>query len=429
MQTLRAKIDGDALLSRVLTGLLMAGYTALLYVAVVGAFNLAPFSDLDDNFAPPWWQNGIAVFLITLTAWPVYRWVRAGVRALIYSYPEDPFPALAQLNQNLAAAPAPQAILPMIAESIAHMLKLPYVRIEAGSQVFQAKNPGGSASEPLNGEFGTLPKGAAIARVPLEYQHATIGELQAGARRGGERLTDSEVQLLHDLARHLGVALYAAQLSEALQRARERLVIAREEERRRIRNDLHDGLAPTLSSLQLQLGLLWNLAQKNPQQAQQMIAEMRTDLQEATAEIRRLVYDLRPPMLDELGLAGALQNIKFPDPEACFEVHIPADLPRLSAALEVAIYRIASEAVHNVVKHARAKACAIEIAVQAGQLTLSVRDDGRFAAGDTTNGEDRRVGLGLRSMRERAAELGGDLVVQSCEGGGTCVTATFPIKE
>lgn len=423
MQTLRAKIDGDALLSQGLSGLLMAGYAALLYIAVVGAFNLAPFTDLDDNFAPPWWQNGIAIFLITLSARPVYRRVRAGVRALVYSYPEDPFPALAQLNQHLAAAPEPDPILPMIAESIARILKLPYVRIEAGSQALRAEHPGGSTTEPLYGEFGAPPKGAAIARVRLEYRQAAIGELQAAARRSGERLSAGELQLLHDLARHVGVALYAARLSEDLQRARERLVIAREEERRRIRNDLHDGLAPTLSSLQLQLGLLWNLARKDPEQAQQMIAEMRADLQDATAEIRRLVYDLRPPMLDELGLAGALQNIRFPDPEACFEVRIPADLPRFSAALEVAIYRIANEAVHNVVKHAQAKTCAVEIRLEDSRLTLTIRDDGRF-----TGGEDRQAGVGLRSMHERAAELGGDLIVQPCEGGGTCVTAIFPIK-
>lgn len=89
------------------------------------------------------------------------------------------------------------------------------------------------------------------------------------------------------------------------------------------------------------------------------------------------------PLLDELGLAGALQNIKFPDPEACFEVHIPVDLPRLSAALEVAIYRIAIEAVHNVVKHAQAKACVIDITVDGGRLTLSVSDDGWFTGGET----------------------------------------------
>ncbi|MFM8319450.1 MAG: sensor histidine kinase [Chloroflexota bacterium] len=421
MRPIWVNMDSDALLSRLLTGLLMAGYAALVYVVTIGAFNLAPLTDVRDDFSPPWWQNALAIVALTLTARPVYLRVRAGVRAVIFSHPGEPFPALAQLDQRIETAPSPHTILPEIAASLAQILRLPYVRIEALPPNPSAGSRAAAEAQPLAGEYGRPPAGADLIQTGLNYQQAAIGALYVAPRRPGEPLTGDEMRRLNDLARHVGVALYAARLGDDLQHARERLVIAREEERRRIRNDLHDGLAPTLSSLQLQLGLLWNLIQKDPGQAQEMIAEMRSDLQDATGEIRRLVYDLRPPMLDELGLAGALQNIKFPDPAACFEVHVQAGLPRLSAALEVAVYRIAGEAVHNVLKHAQAKTCVLTVSVDAGRLTLSVSDDGQASL------EDRQAGVGLNSMQERAAELGGTLLVQGCEGGGTCGTAVFPL--
>jgi signal transduction histidine kinase len=262
---------------------------ALVYVVVV-AIGTLPFSDPRINFSPPWWLNLLAIILIALTFLPVYRWVRASVRDLIYGQHDNPYPALAQLNQYLESTPSPQAILPVIAETMAHTLKLPYIEIEA--QPADANR----TDAPLVTAFGSPPKGAEITRVPLTYHDTAIGELRVAARRWDEPLSLSDLTVLRNLARQVGIALYAAQLTDDLQRARERLVIAREEERRRIRNDLHDGLAPTLSSLQLQLGAVRNLMRQNPDQAETIINDMRDDLRNATAEIRQLVYDLRPPM-------------------------------------------------------------------------------------------------------------------------------------
>jgi signal transduction histidine kinase len=127
-------------------------------------------------------------------------------------------------------------------------------------------------------------------------------------------------------------------------------------------------------------------------------------------------------MLDELGLLGAIKNFKLQDTGVLFEFITPDPMPLLPAALEVAVYRIASEAIHNVIKHAQASECEVRIEVGNGHLTLSVTDNGKSIP------HQHNVGVGLHSMRERVAELGGTLTVQSCEGSGTCLVARFPIR-
>ncbi len=410
---MRPKLDADAVLSQGLILFVLISYLVLVYVVVVAAGTL-PFSDPRVNFSPPWWLNLLAFVLMASSFRPVYRWVRASVRELVYGQHDNAYPALTQLSQHLESTPSPHAILPTIAETIAHTLKLPFIEIKA-----QPGDAGGMT--PLVTRFGYAPQRAQIEQIPLTYHDTTVGELRVAGRRPDEPLSPSDLAVLRDLARQVGIALYAAQLTGDLQRARERLVIAREEERRRIRNDLHDGLAPTLSSLQLQLGAARNLMRQNPDQAEALIEDLRGDLRNATAEIRQLVYDLRPPMLDELGLVAAIKNLKFQGSNIDLRVDAPEPMPRLPAAVEVAAYRIAGEAIHNVVKHAHATTCVVGIEIGQGCLTLSVTDDGISLP------HQPDLGVGLRSMQERAAELGGSLSVQSCEGGGTCLVAVLPI--
>jgi two-component system NarL family sensor kinase len=414
---MKPKLDADALLSLTLIWLLVIGYVTLVYVVVLAIGMPHPFNTGGIEYTPPWWRNLIALILIALTFLPMYRWIRVRVRALIYGQHENPFPALVQLHQHFDSTPSPHSILPTIAETIAQTLKLPYVEIKA--QIPETQG----ASVPLVTAVGSAPKNAAIEQVPLTYHGIAIGELRVAARGWDEPLSHSDLLVLEDLARQVGIALYAAQLTGNLQHARERLVMAREEERRRIRNDLHDGLAPTLSSLQLQLGALRNLVHGDPDQASVMIDEMRADLRDAISEIRQLVYDLRPPMLDELGLVGAIRNIKLEETGVHFEFIIPDPMPVLPAALEVAVYRITREAIQNVIKHAQATECVVRIEVVSGDLTLKVTDNGKSIP------DQPHVGIGLHSMQERVAELGGTLSVQSCEGSGTCLTAQFPLEE
>ncbi len=213
-------------------------------------------------------------------------------------------------------------------------------------------------------------------------------------------------------------------LTTDLQRSRERLVTTREEERRRLRRDLHDGLGPTLSSLPLKLDVAGDLMEQDPVAARELLRGLKEQSQSAVADIRRLVYELRPPALDELGLVGAIREIaaQYTRNGLRVSVDAPEELSLLPAAVEVAAYRITQEALTNVARHAAASECVVRVALDeaAGALHLEIRDDGS----GIPPGHAR--GVGLSSMRERAEELGGNCVVESAVMGGTLVHATLP---
>lgn len=277
-------------------------------------------------------------------------------------------------------------------------------------------------SGPQNTTYGIQLAHTERLAIPLAYRSTQIGALYTAARRPNESLSASDLHLLHDLARQVGITLHAAQLTDALHASREHLVLAREEERRRIRRDLHDGLGPTLAALRLQLSALRHNVRHNPDEAERLIDELRNDVRAATANIRRLVYDLRPPMLDAFGLVGALRNLDLRSTGLTRSIELPAPLPPLPAALEVAIYRIAAEALHNVARHAQASYCAIGLVVNEASLTLSVTDNGCGLPASYL------AGVGHQAMHERAAELGGSVSIAPAPTGGTCVSALFPLK-
>jgi signal transduction histidine kinase len=211
-------------------------------------------------------------------------------------------------------------------------------------------------------------------------------------------------------------------LNVELQRSRERLVTAREEERRRLRRDLHDGLGPTLAALRLKIETARNKIGQDSA-ADAVLADLSERTHDAVADIRRLVYELRPPALDDLGLPGALgQVIETAEPPLLVHIEFPDDgLPPLSAATEVAAYRIAQEAFTNVVRHARATECIIRLHVHTDVLSVEIEDNGAGVS------DARRRGVGTASMRERAEELGGSLRISPAPTGGTRVEAALPL--
>jgi signal transduction histidine kinase len=231
--------------------------------------------------------------------------------------------------------------------------------------------------------------------------------------------------LLDDLARQAAAAVYAVRLTADLQRSRQSLVAAREEERRRLRRDLHDGLGPTLAALGLKLETARNRLGDDPR-ADALLEDLAERTQAAVADIRRLVYALRPPTLDELGLVGALRQVasgaQGPAPDGLHMVVEAADpFPPLPAAVEVAAYRIAQEAITNVVRHAQARLCTIRLELDVAALRLSIEDNGRGLPAD------RRAGIGLASMRERAEELGGSFAIAPVPTAGTHVQVRLPL--
>jgi signal transduction histidine kinase len=216
-------------------------------------------------------------------------------------------------------------------------------------------------------------------------------------------------------------------LTADLQRSRERLVAAREEERRRLRRDLHDGLGPTLATQTLKLEAARDLIATDPARATELMSGLIVDSQAAIADIRRLVYALRPPTLDELGLISAVreQVAQYANTGVAIGLDVPEHLPALPAAVEVAAYRIVQEALTNVVKHARARSCDVRIGLVGDgphrTLSLEVRDDGVGLPAQL------RRGIGLHSIRERAEELGGVFVMTT--GRGTRVSAYLPAPQ
>jgi two-component system NarL family sensor kinase len=215
-------------------------------------------------------------------------------------------------------------------------------------------------------------------------------------------LTGADQRLLQDIAGTLGAAVHAARLSDDLQRSREGILMAAEDERRRLQRDLHDGLGPELAGISLGLAAVENLMGTDPDAAHDLLGKLRTQSREAIAEIRSIVEDLRPRAIDQVGLVRALEDglsRVAVDSELELIVSAPSELPDLPAAVEVAVYRIAMEAVTNAVKHSGAGRVEVSIVID-GQLLLTIADNGSGSVGDGH-------GVGIPSMRERATVLGG----------------------
>ena len=257
--------------------------------------------------------------------------------------------------------------------------------------------------------------------MPLVHQGVLIGELQLAARPG-ERLRDRDRRLIVDLAPQVAAAVHAVGLTQELQLARQHIVALREEERRRIRRDLHDGLGPALAGLTFTLEAVRNLTASDLERADELLVAATEQVQTLIGDVRRLIYGLRPPALDQLGLGSSLRGLaaKESSPETSVTVDAPSSMPPLPAAVEVAAYWIAQEALTNVRRHARARNCDVRVTVEPTVLRLEIADDG----GGLSRGS---AGIGLHTMKERAAETGGTCEIVSRTGGGTLVTASLPL--
>jgi signal transduction histidine kinase len=402
--------DIDIIINRTLVYGILTVSTVSIYVLVVislGALLRAEGNPL---------ISLLATGLIAVLFQPLRLRLQWGVNRLMYGERDNPYHVISRLGQRLEKTLAPEAALPMIVETVAQALKLPYAAIsmKQGDEFIIA------ASYGKPGEIALT--------LPLVYQAESIGQLLLAPRARGEGFTPADRRLLDDLARQAGIAAHAVQLTIELQQARERLVTAREEERRRLRRDLHDGLGPTLAALNLQAGAVRALIPQDPLAADALVAEWRTTLRAVIADIRRLVYELRPPALDELGLIGAIreQAAQYSTDAGSngvqMTVEAPDQPPCLPAAIEVAAYRIAQEAFANVAGHAQAHLCRTRLWLD-NALYLEITDDGIGLP------EGHRAGVGLLSMRERVEELGGSCSIGPAIGGGTRVYIRLPLAK
>jgi signal transduction histidine kinase len=348
----------------------------------------------------------------------------------MYGDRDDPYRVLARLGQRLEATLAPDAVLPTIVETVKDALKLPYtaIALKQDDTFALAAAAGESIGDTL--------------RIPLAYQGETVGQLLLSPRAPGEPLTPADRRLLDDLARPAGVAAHAILLTADLERSRLRIVSAREEARRRLGSDLHDGLGHRLAGLVRKAETVANLLDHDPATARALLAELTQQTKAAIGEVRGLAHQLHPPELELLGLVAALREraqgyaaSNGDGPHISIEA--PETLPPLPAAVEVAAYYITLEALTNVQRHAAAQQCIVRLALVPRDgddssvlttlgvpiLELEIIDNGR---GMRARAQTHGNGLGMRSMQERAAELGGRCTVEAGAGGGTRVYARLP---
>lgn len=405
--------DIDVIINRTLVyATLTAGIVGMYILIVVG------FGTLMQVQGNPV-LSLLAAALVAVLFQPLRQRLQHAVNRLIYGERDDPYRVISHLGQRLEATVASDTILPTIVETVAQALKLPYVAIalqQDGELTVAASYGTRDAREELH--------------LPLAYQTEQVGELVLAPRAPGEAFSAADRRLLEDLARQVDIAAHAVRLTadlkrltQDLQQARERLVSAREEERRRLRRDLHDGLGPQLSSQTLLLTSVQMLLRQDPDEAEAILRSAIAQSQEAISDIRRLVYALRPPALDDLGLVAAIaeQLTQNRASGIAFSFEAREPLPPLPAAVEVACYRIVQEAITNVVRHAHARNCTVHLLCEE-QLTIEVIDDGLGLP------PAYHHGVGLTSMRERAEELGGSWLIEPGPHGGTCVQVQIPYR-
>lgn len=391
---------------RVIVYAATAAIAAIAYALVVAAFA----SVLSDGVgAGPIVATGI----VAIAVHPMRLVVDRFVRRRLFGDRDDPYRALARLGSRLEVSASSGDSLHLVVESVRESMRAPYAAIDVtlhdGSVV---RYGAGDRQIDTHETF------------PIVHAGIEIGALVVAPRNARERFAAKEQRLLFDLARAAGPVARSAQLIAELQRSRELLVVAREEERRRLRRDLHDGLGPTLASVAMGIEAAAGRL-GHDQEMSMLLRALDDDLQQAIVDIRRLVHGLRPPALDDLGLLPALRQhaagIAGRSPRGVrFDIEAVGDLAGLPAAVEVAAFRIALEAMTNVVRHADASDCWVRI--QSGDtLEIVVEDNGR--------GFDpqRPSGVGMASIRERSEELGGEVAFEQRAPRGVVVRARLPM--
>ncbi len=404
--------DIDAILSRTLVYGTLTALIIALYVLIVGGVGAILHSQTTA-------VNGlVATGIIAVLFQPLRDRLQRGVNRLLYGDRDDPSAVFTRLAHQLQTTDTRAAILPSLAHTVAQTLKIPYVAIQlpAASPEAQPAAAWGERRDPTQ-------------HIPLIYRNETVGDLLVAQRSPHEQFNQHDQTLLSAIAALTATTVRAVQMWDELQHSRQRIVTTREEERRRLRRDLHDGLGPALASLPLKVDAAVDLMENDHATSVRLLGEVKRQAQQLVGEVRRVVNDLRPPSLDELGLVEAVRGaIKHLHSHGSApQIRLDADgVPRsLPAAVEAAGYRIIMEAVTNVVKHAHAHQCqiALRLSESPPRLQVTIEDDGVGLP------EKVRANVGLRSMRERAEELGGTFEIQSRATGGTGVTVALPLTE
>jgi two-component system NarL family sensor kinase len=386
-------VVGHALVYSVLTGLVAGAY--VLAVAALGRFG---------SGMPPA-AVGVLAAVVALALLPLRAAVQRAVHRALFGDTADAATAIRNLSATAARSTTLDDLLDTVARTVRSSLRATRVVVTADGHT-AAAGPGPGPPGAVHHQV-LLVRGEPRGQLTVTYPP-------------GRRFARRDRDLLQDFADHVGRVVETVLLTDEVRASREALVMAREEERLRLRRDLHDELGPTLAGLRMELAGLGELIARDPATATRRAAHLRESAGSALESVRSVSRGLRPVALDDLGLVGALAEVA----DRCgVDLRVDATgLPPLSAAVEVAAYRIGAEALTNVGRHAGVSAAELVLRTSPCHLSLQVVDHGRGRGA-------ARAGVGSLSMRERAEELGGTLDVMETPGGGTTVRARLPIPD
>ncbi|MFB6892774.1 sensor histidine kinase [Kitasatospora sp. NPDC056327] len=352
---------------------------------------------------------------------PTTRWVVRAVDRFYYGDRARPYQVVRALAERLSRAVSPADAPPLLCDTVVNALGLPGARVVLHTRT----GPHELAA------VGTLGPDSQV--FPLSYEGTVIGDLYAPPRAGQPELDAQDHEVLRFLADQAAPAIASLRMYEELQRGRRQIVLAREEERRRLRHDLHDGLGPTLSGLRLGVDTA-RAAVPEDSAAARSLRAVSAGIGQAIDELRRITEGLAPAALAGEGLAVALRRLvtELDGPRVRIALVLDPDPPpALPAAVEVAALRISGEALHNVLRHSGAGRARLTLRVRPEAVVVEVWDDGcgfpEPGADAVSGGAGRRAGsgVGLRSMAERAEELGGRFGTGNHDGGAV-VRAVLP---
>ncbi|TNM69092.1 hypothetical protein FHN55_04670 [Streptomyces sp. NP160] len=402
----------------------LAGYAVSVEVALA-LFTLGQVLVQASTGSPPGKAgNALLAVGVAATFHPVALLVRWLFDELLFGGRRDPVAVMSNLGVQLRSQSDPSAWVASLRADLGA------ARVELWGDVdllaAAVRDDGDSADG--GGERG---RGTPV-RVPLAVGEQAVGELAVVVDLPDEQAAGQLRRLLDLLAPPLARAMHGLALTQQLAVERSRALAALEEERRRLRRDLHDGLGPVLTGIAYSADAARNFVRTDPEQADGLLAELREDVSGSIAEVRRLVVGLRPPALDERGLAGAVrqQVARLGAAHASslvVEVVDEERPPSLPAAVEVAAYRVAVEAVINAARHAREHPdrageglrVRVVFAVVDGALVVTADDDGAPTPAWL-------AGVGTASMRERCEQLHGSLEAGPTPAGGR-VRAVLPL--
>lgn len=377
-------------------------YVALT-VAVLGVYLLlaaAAGSQLKDQPA----AGVLTAAIVAVGLTPLRDRLQTGVDRLIYGERDDPMRAVLRMADDVAMSADPDELLPTVLATVMRAVRAPGAVIE------------GTDGRPV----AVCGVPALSDELPLLIGGTVVGVLKVSRRSPSEPYGERDRLLLTALAQQVAIVVRAQELAEALEAERDRVLNATAAERSRLRRDLHDGLGPSLSGLGLGLEAVQSaLTHDDPATAATLLQRLHEETGTAVTEVRRILDDLRPNVLDDVGLIPALRRQAE---AASNEVQVAMELGAvdgLSSELETVVYRIAQEALNNAVRHASAERITLRLATSDGRIALEVADDGAGFAGP------RAGGLGLGSMKHRANAVGGTLTITS-GSSGTTVRADLP---